>query len=351
MKGPGIFLAQFMGAQEPFDTLDGLANWSRSLGYVGLQIPTWDVRMLDLDRASTSKGYCEDYIGRLSQFGVEVSELAAPLQGQCLAIHPAYADGFAGMCGGRLDDSERTTWAAGELRKVILASENIGLGVIPTLSGGFAWHLCYPWPPRQTGLIETAFEELARRWRPLLDEASDHGQVFAFEPHPGSDVFDGATFEMFLEQVGDHAAACLNYDPSHLLLQQLDYAEFIRIYGARIKGFHVKDAEFHPNGRMGVYGGYQPWLGRPGRFRSLGDGQVDFGRVFSLLTEAGYSGWAVLEWECCIKSPEQAAAQASQFIRSHFIDRAQVSFDDFAAAPADSDRCRRMLGLQGDRDT
>ena len=102
----------------------------------------------------------------------------------------------------------------------------------------------------------------------------------------------------------------LNYDPSHLLLQQLDYLEFIRLYGERVKGFHVKDAEFRPTGRVGVYGGYQSWAGRAGRFRSLGDGQVDFRRVFTLLSEAGYEGWATLEWECCVKSPAQGAAEA-----------------------------------------
>jgi sugar phosphate isomerase/epimerase len=163
--------------------------------------------------------------------------------------------------------------------------------------------------------------------------------------HPGSDLFDGATFEMFLEQVDDHPAACLNYDPSHLVLQQLDYLEFIRLYGRRIKAFHVKDAEFRPDGRVGVYGGYQSWLKRAGRFRSLGDGQVDFRRVFSLLTEAEFTGWAVLEWECCLKSPEQGAAEGAAFIARHLIERSPVAFDDFAGGQSDGTRNRRILGL------
>ena len=138
---------------------------------------------------------------------------------------------------------------------------------------------------------------------------------------------------------------CLNYDPSHLLLQQLDYLEFIRLYGERIRGFHVKDAEFRPSGRVGVYGGYQSWAGRAGRFRSLGDGQVDFTRVFTLLTEAGYSNWAVLEWECCVKSPEQGAAEAVPFIARHIIETTEVAFDDFAGGQADLARNRKILGL------
>lgn len=163
--------------------------------------------------------------------------------------------------------------------------------------------------------------------------------------HPGSDLYDGATYEMFLDAVGNHPAACLNYDPSHFLLQQLDYLQFIQIYGKRIRAFHVKDAEFRPTGRVGVYGGYQSWAGRAGRFRSLGDGQVDFKRVFSLLTEAGYTGWAVLEWECCVKSPEQGAREGAPFIASHIIEATEVAFDDFAGAGTYVARNRRILGL------
>ena len=62
------------------------------------------------------------------------------------------------------------------------------------------------------------------------------------------------------------------------------------------------------------YGGYQDWIDRPGRFRSIGDGQVDFQAIFSEMTQYGYDGWAVLEWECCIKSPEQGAREGTEYI-------------------------------------
>jgi sugar phosphate isomerase/epimerase len=231
------------------------------------------------------------------------------------------------------------------LKKCIAASANLRTDVIPVLSGGFAWHMVYPWPQRPDGIIKEAFLELAKRWRPLLDLAQENGIVFAYELHPGSDLFDGATYERFLECTDDHPAACLNYDPSHFLLQQLDYLEFVRLYGKRIRGFHVKDAEFHPSGRVGVYGGYESWSRRAGRFRSLGDGQVDFTQVFTLLTEAGYDGWAVLEWECCIKSPEQGAAEGAPFIKKHLIEATDAAFDDFAGGKTDPVRNRQILGL------
>ncbi len=345
IKGPAIFLAQFMRDEEPYNTIDNIGRWVAGLGYKGVQIPAWDGRAIDLNRAAESKTYCDEYRGRLQEMGLEPTELAAYLAGQVLAMHPAYEILFQGFHPPGLKGGERTAWAAGEIEKTIRASIHFGTEVVPVLSGGLAWHMVYPWPQRPEGIIDAAFEELARLWQPLLDLALDNGKVIAFELHPGSDIFDGATFEMFLDHTDDHEAACLNYDPSHFLMQQLDYLQFIQLYGERIKGFHVKDAEFRPSGRVGVYGGYQPWKERAARFRSLGDGQVDFSRIFTLLTEAGYDGWAVLEWECCIKSPEQGAAEGAPFIARHIIEITEVAFDDFAGSKADVEENRRILGL------
>lgn len=345
IKGPGIFLAQFLRDEDPFNSLDGLAKWVAGLGYKGVQVPTWDNRVIDLDLASGSQTYCDEYKGKLKECGITLIELAAYLQGQTMAMHPAYETMFEAFYPKGLNSKQRTEWATGQLKKVILASEKLGTKNISVLSGGFAWHTMYPWPQRPEGLIEEAFTELAKVWRPVLDIANEKGITIGYELHPGSDLFDGATYEMFLESTGNHPAACLTYDPSHLLLQQLDYLQFIEIYAERIKAFHVKDAEFRPNGRVGVYGGYQPWIKRAGRFRSLGDGQVDFKRIFSLLTTYDYDGWAILEWECSIKSPEQGAIEGAPFIKKHLIEVTDVAFDDFAGSASDKQKNRKILGL------
>jgi sugar phosphate isomerase/epimerase len=345
IKGPGIFLAQFLRDTEPYDNIENIGRWVVGLGYKGVQIPTWDSRVFDLDQAAQSKAYCDDLKASLDAIGLEISELAAHLQGQVLAIHPAYETAFAPFYPDGLDDAARVEWANAELIKSVKASANLGLKAVPVLSGGLVWHMMYPWPQRPAGLIDTAFKELYRRWKPVLDAAWDEGITIAYELHPGSDVYDGATFEMFLDVADKHPAACLNYDPSHFLLQQLDYCEFVQLYGDRITAFHVKDAEFNASGRVGVYGGYQSWADRAGRFRSLGDGQVDFTRIFTLLTEAGFDGWAVLEWECCVKSPEQGAAEGAPFIARHIIQATDVAFDDFAGGKSDDELNRKILGL------
>jgi sugar phosphate isomerase/epimerase len=345
LRGPGIFLAQFIGAKPPFDTLDGMARWAAGLGYRGLQLPTSTPHVFDLARAAESQGYCDEVRGRLAEHGLEVTELSTHLQGQLVAVHPAYDQAFDAFAPPELRGrpAARTEWATAQLKLAATASRRLGLTAHATFSGALAWPFLYPWPPRPPGLVETAFDELARRWRPLLDAFDAAGVDVCYELHPGEDLHDGVTFERFLERVGGHARANILYDPSHFVLQQLDYLAFLDIYHERVRAFHVKDAEFRPDGRQGVYGGFQDWLQRAGRFRSLGDGQVDFGAIFSKLAQHDYPGWAVLEWECCLKHPEDGAREGATFIRDHIIRVADRAFDDFAAGHAP---VRAMLGLQ-----
>lgn len=350
IKGPAIFLAQFMGDDAPFDTIDHLAEWAASLGYKGIQIPA-DPRLIDLKVASESKDYCDDLRGRLALHGIEPTELSTHLQGQLVAVHPAYDtlfDGFAPQAV-RGAPAERTRWAVDQVKLAARASANLGLSAHATFSGALAWPYFYPWPQRPSGLVEEAFDELGRRWRPILDAFDDAGVDCAFELHPGEDLHDGITFERFLDVTGHHPRAAILYDPSHMVLQQMDYLAFIDHYHDRIKCFHVKDAEFRPNGKSGVYGGYQSWVERPGRFRSLGDGQIDFRAIFSKMAQYDFPGWAVLEWECALKHPEDGAREGAVFIRDHIIRVAEHAFDDFVATTLDSAANRTLLGLVPDQ--
>jgi len=348
IKGPAIFLAQFAGDEAPFNSLDAIGEWAGGLGYTGVQIPSWDSRLFDLAKAAESTGYCDEVKGALAAHGVAVTELSTHLQGQLVAVHPAYDAAFDGFAAPEVrgNPKARQEWAVNQLLLAAKASRNLGLDAHATFSGALAWPYVYPWPQRPAGLIETAFDELARRWRPILDAFDEAGVDLCYEIHPGEDLHDGATFEMFLERVGGHPRCNLLYDPSHFLLQQLDYLTYIDIYHERIKMFHVKDAEFNPTGRQGVYSGFQSWVDRAGRFRSLGDGQVDFGAIFSKLTAHDYDGWAVLEWECCLKHPEVGAAEGAPFIEAHIIQVTERAFDDFADAGTDEAANRQMLGIE-----
>jgi len=347
IKGPGIFLAQFAGDDAPFNSLQDITKWAAGLGYKGVQIPTFDGRLFDLNLAAESDTYCDEIAGICADAGVEITELSTHLQGQLVAVNPAYNEAFDAFApeAVRGNPAARADWAIDQVKKAAVASRKLGLKHTVSFTGSLAFPFLYPWPQRPEGLIEEAFAELGRRWTPILNHYQDNGVDIGYEIHPGEDVFDGATFEMFVDACGGHPAAMINYDPSHFLLQQMDYLAFIDIYHDRINAFHVKDAEFNPDGRQGVYSGYQSWINRAGRFRSLGDGQVDFGAIFSKLSQYGYDSWAVLEWECCIKSPQQGAAEGAPFIQSHLIDVTEKAFDDFAGGMRDTAQIKRMLGL------
>jgi len=347
IKGPAIFLAQFAADDAPFNTLDNIAKWAADLGFKGVQIPTWDERLIDLAQAADSQAYCDDLRATLDKHGLQATELSTHLQGQLVAVHPAYDTLFDAFAAPHVrgKPEARQRWAVDQLLLAARASKNFALTEHATFSGALAWPYLYPWPQRPAGLVETAFDELAKRWLPILDAFDDAGVNLCYEIHPGEDLHDGITFEMFLERVNNHPRCNMLYDPSHYVLQALDYVEHIDIYHERIKMFHVKDAELNPTGRQGVYGGYQPWVDRAGRFRSLGDGQVDFSAIFSKFTQYDFSGWAVLEWECCLKHPEDGAREGARFISDHIIRVTEHAFDDFAGTEIEADANNALLGL------
>ena len=347
IKGPAIFLAQFAGDKKPFNNLDSICRWASNLGYKAIQIPSWDSRLFDIEKAGKSKNYCDEIKGIVNSNGLEISELSTHLQGQLVASHNAYDKMFDAFAPKQLHGNvkARTEWAIEQVKLAANASCNLGIDVMASFSGSLLFHTMYPWPQRPKGLVEAGFKELAKRWTPILDHCKDKGVEVCYEIHPGEDLHDGISYERFLKVTNNHSAAKILYDPSHFILQQLDYLQFIDFYHENIRMFHVKDAEFNPTGKSGVYGGYEDWINRPGRFRSLGDGQIDFKSIFSKLSQYDFDGWAVLEWECCIKSPEQGAKEGVKFITDHIIQVTEQTFDDFAGSETNHDDINEILGL------
>jgi sugar phosphate isomerase/epimerase len=219
INGPAIFLAQFAGDAAPFNNLQSIAKWAAGLGYKGVQIPSWDARLFDLRRAAESKAYCEEVLGILSNCGLALTELSTHLQGQLVAVHPAYDLAFDGFAPQQLRGNPRArqAWAVEQLVFAAKASANLGLRAHATFSGALAWPYIYPWPQRPAGLIETAFDELAARWRPILHAFETSGIDLCFEIHPGEDLHDGVSFEMFLDRVKGHPRCNLLFDPSHFV--------------------------------------------------------------------------------------------------------------------------------------
>lgn len=348
IKGPAIFLAQFIDEEPPYNTLEGLCKWASDLGYKGIQIPTLDKKILDLEIAAESQSYCDELKGKINTYGLEITELSTHIQGQLVAVHPAHDIMFDVFAPKQLKGKykERTHWAMNQMHKAAKASNRLGLTAHATFSGSLLWPMMHPWPQQPAGLVEFGFKELANRWKPILNTFKDNGVAVCYEVHPVEDIHDGDTFERFLKATGNHNAINILYDPSHFVLQQLDYIKFIDHYHEFIKAFHVKDSEFNPTGKKGAFGGYNDWKDRAGRYRSPGDGQVDFKTIFSKLTEYGCDVWAVLEWECVVKSPEQGAREGVQFINEHIIECTKKRFDNFTSNnDLDKNQLKNILGI------
>jgi sugar phosphate isomerase/epimerase len=146
IKGPAVYLAQFLGDKAPFDTLENMATWAASLGYEGIQVPV-DARLIDLEQAAASQTYCDELLGVVADAGVEITELATHLQGQLVAVHPAYDllfDGFAAPHV-RGNPQARTEWAIEQLKLAAQASRRLGLDTHVSFSGALAWPYVYPW--------------------------------------------------------------------------------------------------------------------------------------------------------------------------------------------------------------
>jgi len=170
IKGPAIFLAQFMG-DEPFDTLENACKWMADAGYKGVQIPSDNPVCIDLKQAAESQDYCDEYLGKCKEWGVEVTELSTHIQGQLVAVHPAYDTAFDAFAPAHLHGKpdDRQKWAVEQVMFAAKASERMGLKNSVSFPGALVWPFMYPWPQRPAGLVEEGFKELAKRWRPILD--------------------------------------------------------------------------------------------------------------------------------------------------------------------------------------
>ena len=69
------------------------------------------------------------------------------------------------------------------------------------------------------------------------------------------------------------------------------------------------------------------------------------GRSIKNVTQYNYDSWAVLEWECCLKHPEDGAAEGAPFIQHHIIRVTERAFDDFAGGTSDKKLLRTMMGI------
>lgn len=347
IQGPAIALAPYVSDKAPFDTLENLAAWAQGLGFTGVELPTWDARVFDLQKAAGDQAYCDHLRAVLAAHKLTLVALSTERQGRLVAAHPAYDAPLDALAPPQVrgNPQARAAWAAEQLVHAAYASARLGVSAHVTVSGSLLLPYLCPGPSRPAGIVDTGFAELGRRWRVILDVFDQARVDVGFAPLLGQDVSDGATFERFLASTGGHPRCKLTFDPGQLLLQQIDYLDYLDSYRSHLALVHVTDAEQHPNGRRGIYGSFADWADRSSRPRAAGDGQIDLIAVFERLARHGYGGWAVLDWACAVGDRLEGAEQGAAIIAANLVQRSGPPLPSESEAAPDEGLNRRLLGV------
>jgi sugar phosphate isomerase/epimerase len=214
-------------------------------------------------------------------------------------------------------DPEEAAVYQEHLRRVIVAAERLGVGVVNTFVGR---------DPRRT--VDENWPRCLEVWRPLAHFAEQHGVRIGIENCPmlySADEWPGgknlayapAIWRRLFADV-DSPALGLNYDPSHLVWQQIDYVRPLAEFAPRIVHVHLKDAQVDRQ-RLDEVG----ILATPLEYhtpRLPGRGAVDWPRFLAALAAAGYRGPACVEvedrqYEGTLEMRKQALRESVRFLR------------------------------------
>jgi len=293
-----------------------VAQW----GYDGIELPCWGDHF-DVQRALKEDSYCRERLELLNRHGLKCWAISNHLAGQAVldpidqrhkAILPPHVWGDG-------DPKSVNQRAAREMMDTARAAAKLGVTVVNGFTGSSIWHMLYAFPPTPPEMIDQGFQKFADVWNPILDVFKQEGVRFGLEVHPTEIAFDIYSAERALNAVDRRPEFGFNYDPSHLLWQEMDPVQFLRFepFRDRIYHVHVKDAAKTLDGRTGILSSHLEFgdLRRGWDFRSPGRGQVDFAAITRDLNALGYNGPLSVEWEDPAMDREYGAAEAVQYIK------------------------------------
>jgi len=310
--------------------LETLLQKVKEFGYDGVELACWGDHF-EVQKALQDDEYCAKKRELLKKHGMQVFAISNHLVGQAVldnidlrhkSIVPDYVWGDG-------DPAGVNQRAADELKDTARAAQKFGVSIVNGFTGSSIWHLLYSFPPVPPDMIEEGYRLLAERFIPILDVFAECGVKFALEVHPTEIAFDLYTAERTLDALKGHEAFGFNFDPSHLIWQGVDPAQFIRYFPDRIFHVHMKDAIVKLDGRAGILASHLNF-GDPRRgwdFRSLGHGSVNFEEVIRALNDIGYEGPLSVEWEDSGMDREFGAKEACQFVRKINFAPSRVAFD------------------------
>jgi sugar phosphate isomerase/epimerase len=309
-----------------------VARLASSWGYDGLEIAASGDH-LDLLRADTDDSYVASRLEILDRYGLQVHAISNHLAGQAVCDSPIdfrHRQIVREYVWGDGDQEGVRQRAAEDMKRSARVARRLGADTVVGFTGSSIWQYLAMFPPVSDEVIERGYEDFAARWNPILDTFEQEGVNFALEVHPSEIAYDYVTAQRTLEIIGHRSSFGFNWDPSHMMWQNIDPVGFIWDFKERI--FHVdcKDTRLRqPNGRAGILGSHLPW-GDPRRgwdFVSAGHGDVPWEDAFRALEAINYSGPISIEWEDAGMDRMHGAPEAVTYIRSLLWPKPTARFD------------------------
>ncbi len=302
-------------------TLEVMCKKAAGFGYDGLELACWGDHF-EVDKALKDDTYCARKRDLLEKHDLKLFAISNHLVGQAVldnidARHKQILPPHIWGDGNPAGVNKR---AIEEMKNSARAAQKLGVGVVNGFTGSSIWHLIYDFPPIIQSQYDDGYKLFADRWNPILDVFQECGVKFALEVHPTEIAFDIYSAKKALEVLDHRPEFGFNFDPSHLIWQGIDPAEFIREFPDRIYHVHMKDSAVTLNGRSGILSSHLRF-GDPRRgwdFRSVGRGGVRFEEIIRALNAAGYPQDMPLsvEWEDSGMDREAGAAEACQFCKN-----------------------------------
>ncbi|MDA8033601.1 MAG: sugar phosphate isomerase/epimerase [Actinomycetota bacterium] len=311
--------------------LEEVARRAAGWGYDGLELACWgdhlDVTRWDDDAYVAGR---REILGR---HGLGVWAISNHLVGQAVCDDPIDARHQSILPPRIWGDGEPEgvrQRAAEEMKATARFAARLGVDVVVGFTGSSIWKLVAMFPPVTEEMVAEGFADFARRWHPILDVFDEVGVRFALEVHPSEIAYDYWTTVRALEAIDRRAAFGLNWDPSHMLWQEVDPADFLFDFADRIYHVDCKDTKLNlGNGRNGRLSSHLAWADRRRGwdFVSVGRGDVPWGACFRAMNAIGYSGPISVEWEDAGMDRLQGAPEALGFVRAQVLAPASTRFD------------------------
>jgi sugar phosphate isomerase/epimerase len=310
--------------------LEELAAKVSKWGFDGLELAS-SSQHFDEVRILNEPGYAETLRALLKKYNLNVYAIGAHLIGQavCDPIDARHKNILPAEVWGDGEQEGVRRRAAERMKDIARAAAKFGVKTVTGFTGSSIWHLLYSFPPNDFSQIERGYEDFAARWNPIIDVFEQEGVKFALEVHPTEIAYDFVTTRKALDAIGNRPGFGINFDPSHLVPQFLDSAEFLSEFAERIYHVHVKDSKRHLNGRRSILASHLNFgdVNRGWDFVSPGHGDVDFESIIRTLNRIGYEGPLSIEWEDSGMDREYGAQDALAFVRRSDFSPSDVAFD------------------------